>query len=334
MRFITFVAALLPLASALPAFDSESSHGALEQRNYKPTCGVSGYNKAGRPHYHSVSYKCDRYECHNICQKSSKCQSYSFGNGACRLYTSKVVKNCATSSKAPYKYYDKSCACPPKPNKPKTTTTKKTSTTTKKTSTTKATTTTTRDVTTTSSVVASTTTTDAAGSTTTTSVPSTTTTNGVTTTTTTTPVITTTSTTTNGPTTTTTTTTTTTAPSVCGLIAPETVSTPDEVQYARYFSGFGVTLSPDGYYNDAGNPPFTSEIPGTATPEEAATECAQQATDNGGYYTLDLHYRFSKMAWECVQYYDANDGDDAASFYSVQDMDVGCAFGYAVEFPI
>lgn len=137
MRFITFVAALLPLASALPAFDGESSHGALEQRNYKPTCGVNGYNKAGRPHYHSVSYKCDRYECHNICQKSSKCQSYSVGNGACRLYSSKVVKNCATSSKSPYKYYDKSCACPPKPNKPKTTTTKKTSTTTKKTSTTK-----------------------------------------------------------------------------------------------------------------------------------------------------------------------------------------------------
>ncbi|PIA99116.1 hypothetical protein CB0940_03561 [Cercospora beticola] len=331
MRFITFVAALLPLASALPAFDGESSHGALEQRNYKPTCGVNGYNKAGRPHYHSVSYKCDRYECHNICQKSSKCQSYSVSNGACRLYSSKVVKNCATSSKSPYKYYDKSCACPPKPNKPKTTTTKKSSTTTKKTSTTKATTTTANDVTSTTSAVVSTTTTAA----------STTTTNGVTTTTTT-PVITTTSTTTNAQTTTTTATTTTTTavlpPSVCGGFSPERVSTPDEVDYARYFSGIGRTLNPAGPYNEdpENSPPITTYIVGTSTTEQAALECATQAYDNG-YFTIDLHFRLSRGAWECVQYLDVNEGTDSsdpASFYNVQDLDVACSFGYTLDFPL
>lgn len=121
-------------------------------------------------------------------------------------------------------------------------------------------------------------------------------------------------------------------------MSPERVSAPDEVDYARYFSGLGVTLNPNGPYNEdpENSPPITTEISGLSTPTEAALECATQAYDNG-YFTFDLHFRISRGAWECVQYLDINEGTDSsapASFHNVQDRDVACSFGYTLDFSL
>ncbi|KAF2207757.1 hypothetical protein CERZMDRAFT_88230 [Cercospora zeae-maydis SCOH1-5] len=332
MRLIGLVAVLLPLASALPSpLDSaaELSHGTLEERSNKPTCGVSGYYRQNNPPYHTVSYTCNRYECHNICGKSSKCQSYSVGNGKCSLYKSKVAKTCASSSKSPYKFYDKACYCP-KP--PKTTTTKSTTRGTTRSTTASTTASTTPAQTTTTPVQttttpSSTTTTPGATTTTTPSVPTTTTT------TTTTPVITTTSTSTNTTPSTTTpstttpsTTTTTSSPPICTLVAPAEVDTGLGFSFRRYFSGVGRTLDPNVPANSETGRPIVTTYPVDLPVEQVAQQCVEAASNKElPYLTVDLHFRISSREWQCVQYFGTNDDP---SFYSVQDADVLCSFGY------
>ena len=81
-------AALLAIA-AIP-FASAAPNANLAARNDQ--CGVKGYDK-GKPQAYSYSTSAaDKTVagCAAKCAKSSKCQSYAVGSGACLLYTSAV----------------------------------------------------------------------------------------------------------------------------------------------------------------------------------------------------------------------------------------------------
>lgn len=60
---------------------------------------------------------------------------------------------------------------------------------------------------------------------------------------------------------------------------------------------------------------------------DAANTCTQSTRDFG-YLSFDLHFLTSSSQWACVQYRGYSNSTD----FSVQDSDVGAAYGYNLKY--
>lgn len=95
---------LLQGATASPLEHAQKRHAPAQ-----PSCGVKGYD---RGQFVVNKRKCSLSECAASCKKSSKCQSYGYGQKVCRLYTVPVKNNVRSKSTSPYVFYDKACESP------------------------------------------------------------------------------------------------------------------------------------------------------------------------------------------------------------------------------
>ncbi|KAK6438532.1 3-dehydroquinate dehydratase (3-dehydroquinase) [Oleoguttula sp. CCFEE 5521] len=95
--------------------------------------------------------------------------------------------------------------------------------------------------------------------------------------------------------------------------------------YYKVFHGTNTTLN---FVNPGNkNPRVTINLDGSLQIRAAAQQCVQAAKNQGGgYSSVDVHYRTSTVAWECVMYYGAN--RDKA-YWDVVDGDVGEGYWYS-----
>jgi hypothetical protein len=71
--------------------------------------------------------------------------------------------------------------------------------------------------------------------------------------------------------------------------------------------------------------PVASNFTGTEADCDAVNTCAR-LTNTQGYLSFDLHYMIAEALWSCTSYFGASVD---ASYFSVQDGDVGNSYGYS-----
>lgn len=100
-----------------------------------------------------------------------------------------------------------------------------------------------------------------------------------------------------------------------------------------YYAGQGVTEDPNNP-GASGHPSKVTELSGNLTACDAIQQCTNLCDtdlDIELSYSFDVHYLESTDQWECVRYYELNNGPSSQTYFDINNCDVREVYGYNVQ---